>query len=280
MEALIEYFSDMPSAHRSLVLFGGLTIFLLIENAAPLFQLKYNKWKHTGLNLFFTFTTILVNFTMAFILISSSNWVVSQKIGILQWFNLPLVLQMILGLLIMDFVGAWLAHFTEHKIKWMWQFHVVHHTDQQVDATTANRHHPGESVIRFVFTILAVIVTGAPIWLIFLYQSLSVSLSQFNHSNVSMPKWLDNALVLVICTPNMHRIHHHYRQPYSDSNFGNIFSFWDRLLGTYQMVDNKKLIYGVDTYMDPKEVSDMGHLLRVPFAGYRKEIKYEQEEKL
>lgn len=280
METIISYFAEMPTAHRSAVLIGGLTIFFLIENAAPLFTTKYNKTKHTGLNIFFTLTTVLVNFLMAFILVYTSDWVVANNFGILQWLSAPSWVVLVAGMMMMDFLGAWLAHFTEHKVQWMWQFHVVHHTDQHVDTTTANRHHPGESVIRFIFTTLAVLIVGAPMWLVFLYQSASAALSQFNHSNINMPKWLDNALLLVFCTPNMHRVHHHYRQPYSDTNYGNIFSFWDRMFGTYEVVDNRKLVYGVDTYMDSKEASDLGNLLKIPFSGHRKHIEYDKEEKL
>jgi sterol desaturase/sphingolipid hydroxylase (fatty acid hydroxylase superfamily) len=263
-----------------MVLIGGLTIFFLIENSIPLFKTKYNKWKHTGLNIFFTITTILVNFLMAFILVMSSDWVVANNFGILQWTSLPVLGILLVGFPLMDLVGAWLPHYVEHKIKWLWQFHIVHHTDQHVDTTTANRHHPGESVIRFVFAIIAVLLLGAPMWLVFMYQSASVALSQFNHSNVNMPKWLDDALMTIFCTPNMHRVHHHYRQPYSDTNFGNIFSTWDRLFGTFARVDNSKLVYGLDTYMAPEEAENIIELLKIPFVGYRPSIKYKQEEKL
>ncbi len=280
MDAIINYFSTIPSAHRSAILIGGLTIFFLIENAVPLFTAQYNKWKHTGINIFFTFTTVLVNFLMAFLLVYTSDWVVANNFGLLQWLSIPTWGILIIGLLLLDFIGAWFAHFTEHHVKWMWQFHVVHHTDQHVDTTTANRHHPGESVIRFVFTIFAVLVVGAPMWLVFLYQSMSAAMSQFSHANINMPKWLDDALVLVFCTPNMHRIHHHYRQPYSDSNYGNIFSFWDRIFGTFVLVDNRKLVYGVDTHMDVHESSSLVELLKIPFKPYRKPIDYEEEEKL
>lgn len=280
MEAIIAYLSDMPTEHRSIVLFGGLAFFFLFENAVPLFRDNYNKWKHAGLNIFFTITTVVVNLVPAAILYTLSNWAVEHNFGLIQWIEMPGLVQMIVGLLLLDLVGAWLAHFTEHRVKFMWQFHVVHHTDKHVDTTTANRHHPGESVIRFLFTTFAVMLVGAPVWLILLYQSCSVILSQFNHSNLKMPEWLDKALRTVICTPNMHRVHHHYRQPYSDTNFGNIFSFWDRIFGTYAVVDNRKLIYGVDTYMETSEVDNVGNLLKIPFSGYRKEIEYDQEEKL
>ncbi len=270
----------MPTVHRTAVLVGGLTIFFLIENAAPLFTNKYDKWHHSGINIFFTLTTVLVNFVMAFILVYTADWVVANGFGLLQWTNASALVCVTAGLMLMDLIGAYTAHFTEHKVRWMWQFHVIHHTDQHVDTTTANRHHPGESVIRFVFTTVAVLIVGAPMWLVFLYQSLSALLSQFNHSNVSMPKWLDSALLLVICTPNMHRVHHHYRQPYSDSNYGNIFSLWDRVFGTYKVVDNTKLVYGVDTYMDKEEASSLMNLLKIPFAGYRHPIDHPTEEKL
>ena len=280
MEPIIEYFTDMNPAHRTLILVGGLTLFWMIESAVPLFSFKYNKWQHALTNIFFTVTTIIVNFTMAFILVQSSFWVVENDFGILQWIQMPIWLYAIVGVLLLDLIGAWLVHFVEHKVKWMWQFHLIHHTDQHVDTTTANRHHPGESVFRFVFTTMAVIIVGTPMWIVFLYQTLSVVLTQFNHSNVKMPAWLDNALVLVICTPNMHRVHHHYRMPYTDSNYGNIFSFWDRLFGTYVVADNEKLVYGVDTHMSKEEAEDIGTLLKIPFRKYRPHHEYENKEVL
>ncbi len=280
MEMIVDYFSDMPASHRSAVLIGGLTIFLFIENAAPFFSTQYNKWKHTWINVFFTATTVIINFVMAFILLMTAEFVDNQEFGIIQWLPLSGIIFMISGLLLLDFIGAFLPHYIEHRVKFLWQFHLIHHTDQHVDTTTANRHHPGESVLRFLFTLIAVIVVGAPMWLVFMYQSLSVILSQFNHSNVKMPEWLDDTLVWIICTPNMHRVHHHYRQPYSDMNYGNIFSFWDRIFGSYVKVDNSKLKYGVDTHMDVKETDDIMTLLKIPFMGYRGSIEYDQEESL
>jgi len=280
MESITAYFSDIPSSHRSVILVGGLAFFFILENVAPFFKGGYNKWKHSGINIFFTLTTIVVNFVMAFLLFLAAEWVVSHNFGLLQWVEMSLPLQLIIGLLVMDLVGAYTVHWIEHKVTWMWQFHVIHHTDQNIDSTTANRHHPGESVIRFTFAIIAVLVTGAPIWLVFLYQTLSAFLSQFNHSNLNLPVPIDNVLKLVICTPHMHRVHHHFRQPYSDSNYGNIFSFWDRIFGTYVAVDNNKLVYGVDTYMKQEDVESVSYLLKLPFAGYRKPLHYDKEERL
>ncbi len=280
MDTLVEYFSNIPSSHRTIILFGGLSFFLILETGLPFFKFKYSRWKHLALNLFFTFTTILVNFILAFVLLRTSFWVEANGFGLLSWMELSFVPQLIVGLLLMDFLSAWFAHWTFHQVKWMWQFHIIHHSDMEVDASTANRHHPGESILRFVFTVGAILIVGAPIWLVMLYQAASAFLSQFNHSNVNLPLWLDNALMLIICTPHMHRVHHHYRQPYSDKNYGNIFSFWDRLLGTMIKVDNNKLIYGLDTHMNKPEASSIKNLLKIPFAPYRSRIEYEKEEDL
>ncbi|HEV7379816.1 MAG TPA: sterol desaturase family protein [Dyadobacter sp.] len=270
MDFIADYFGHIPSLHRSAILVGGISFFWLLEGAWPLFHFKYNKWKHAGVNVFFTITTIFVNFPLAFLLVLCSDFCVNHDFGILQWLpHMPLWLYTLVGLLILDLVGAWLAHWTQHKTKWLWQFHIIHHADHEVDTTTANRHHPGESLVRFIFTMLAILLAGAPMWLVVLYQSLSVILSQFNHANIDLPVWLHKILSLIIVTPNMHHIHHHYVQPYTDSNYGNIFSVWDRLFLTYRSLPQKDIIYGIDTHPEADANSDITNLLKIPFRKYR-----------
>lgn len=270
MNDIIAYFSTIPSLHRSLILVGGITIFWLIENTFPLFQMKYKKWPHAGINFFLTFTTIIVNFVLAFILIKTASWTTENHFGILQWIpKIPIWLYTLIGLLLLDLIGAYLAHFVQHKIKFLWRFHIVHHTDTWIDTTTANRHHPGESVIRFIFTTLGVLIVGSPMWMVFLYQSLSVIFSQFNHANISLPEKLDTFLSYIIISPNMHKVHHHYVLPYTDSNYGNIFSVWDRLFGTFTTLSKEKLVYGVDTHMQPEKNNQLKNLLQIPFQKSR-----------
>ncbi len=280
IDFIIEYFSNMPSSHRTIILVSGLTIFWMIESIGPLFERSYQVGKHTIVNIFFTLTTALVNFPLAFILVKSSDWVVVNHFGIVQWLGLNPWMTMILGLLILDLIASWLVHYVEHHVKWMWKFHAIHHTDQHVDTTTANRHHPGESVFRFIFTLAAVVIVGAPMWLVFLYQTLSVVLTQFNHSNFLLNKTVDKILSWVFVTPNMHHVHHHYRMPYSDTNYGNIFSCWDRIFGTYINVDNSNIKYGLDTHMDVKNHSNILEMLKIPFQPYRNHIEYDSEEQL
>ncbi len=267
MQPIIDYFSTIPSSHRSLILVSGITIFWLIENAFPLFNFKYRRWQHAGINIFFTLTTIIVNFCLAFILLQTADWAFTNHFGLLQWLpeEMPIVAYTIIGLLLLDLIGAYLVHLVEHKVKILWRFHLIHHTDTWIDTTSANRHHPGESVIRFVFTTLGVVVVGSPMWLVFLYQTLSVVATQFNHANIALPKKVDLFLSYLIVSPDMHKVHHHYIMPYTDSNYGNIFSIWDRLFGTFKVLPREEIVYGVDTHMQPEEHNNLGNLLKIPF---------------
>ena len=216
----------------------------------------------------------MINFGLAFMLLSVSDWVSVNDFGVINWLpELPLWLYVIIGLLLLDLVGAYLAHLVEHKVKPLWMIHLVHHTDHSVDTTTANRHHPLESVIRFVFTITGVFIIGTPIGIVMLYQSLSVVISQFSHANIKLPKRVDDLISYVIVSPDMHKVHHHYVLPYTDSNYGNIFSIWDRLFGTYMTLDREKLVYGVDVFPDEEKNANIKDLLRQPFQKYRKPTK-------
>lgn len=269
MEKMITYFETIPSLHRSLILIGGIAFFWVLEYGVPLFKFQYKKFRHAWPNIFFTLTTVVVNLILAFILLSISDWTVAREFGILQWASLPLWASVVLGVLLLDLIGAWFAHFVEHKVKLFWRFHLIHHTDDYVDTTTANRHHPGESVIRFIFTCLGTFILGAPVGVILLYQSISVVLSQFNHANIKLPKIVDTMLSYVIVSPDMHKVHHHYVLPYTDSNYGNIFSIWDRLFGTFLKLPNEEIKYGVDTHMDITTNTSIKKLLQLPFSKQR-----------
>ncbi len=271
MEQLLAYFENISPLHRSLILVGGITFFWILEGIVPLFSVRYKKWMHALPNLFFTLTTIIVNFPLAFLLLKTSDWTIQNDFGIINWLpEMPLWLYVLLGIMLLDLIGAYTAHLVEHKVKPLWMVHLVHHSDHNVDTTTANRHHPLESLIRYLFTLLGVLIVGAPVGIIMLYQSVSVILSQFNHANISLPRAVDKALSWIIVSPDMHKVHHHFVLPYTDSNYGNIFSIWDRMFGTYMELEPEKITYGVDTFPDEKENSSIKGLLKQPFHKYRK----------
>jgi len=271
MESIIDYFTNIPSPHRAFIVIGGLTFFWLLEGAVPLFKFNYKKWRHAVPNIFFTLTTIAINFALAFLLLSTSDWVVANDFGIINWLpEMPFWAYVLIGVLLLDLIGAYLAHYVEHKVKPLWMIHLVHHTDHKVDTTTANRHHPLESMIRFSFTLLGVFIIGTPIGIVMLYQAMSLIATQFSHANIKLPKKVDNALSWVIVSPDMHKVHHHYVLPYTDSNYGNIFAIWDRIFGTFMTLDTDKIEYGVDVFPNEVENSNIVDLLKQPFQKYQK----------
>lgn len=271
MESLIDYFETIPSSHRTIILVGGLAFFWLLESAVPLFRFKYKKWKHAIPNIFFTLTTVVINFTLAFLLLKTADWVKANDFGLINWLpQMPLWLYVLLGVLLLDFIGAYVPHYIEHNVKPLWMIHLVHHTDHNVDTTTANRHHPLESIIRFVFTLFGVFIIGTPIAIVFLYQSLSLVATQFTHANIKMPIQVNELMSYVLVSPDMHKVHHHHVLPYTDSNYGNIFSVWDHLFGTFMKLDRDKLVYGVDVFPDEIKNGNIGELLKQPFQKYEK----------
>lgn len=271
METLLNYFETIPSLHRGIIIIGGLSLFWILESVIPFATVKYHKWRHAVPNLFFTITTILVNLPLAFLFLKSSDWVQNHDFGILNWLpETPLWLHVVLGLLLIDLIGAYLPHLIEHKVKPLWMVHLVHHSDHHVDTTTANRHHPLESFIRYVFTLLGIFIIGTPIALVLLYQSLSVVATQFNHANIQLPKKIDTLLSYVIVSPNMHKVHHHHKLPYTDANYGNIFSLWDRLFRTFKTLDADDIVYGIDVFPDDNQNSSIKTLLQQPFQKYKR----------
>jgi len=270
MEDFIDFFTNVPLWFRASILVGGLVLFWILEGIIPLYRFHYKKIKHAGINLFFTLTTMIIGFGMASLLLLVSDAVSNNQFGLLYLIDLPLWLQIIVGVLLLDLVGAYFIHVVEHKVKWMWKFHLVHHTDTTIDVTSGLRHHPGETVFRILFTIIAVIIIGAPIGIVMLYQSLSVLFAHLTHANSSLFGNLDKVMSHVFVTPNMHKVHHHYTQPWTDTNYGNIFSLWDRIFGTFQYVDDMHQVkFGIDTHMKPEENAELGNLLAIPFQKYR-----------
>jgi len=259
------FFDSIPSWYRTAILVAGLLVLWLIEGVIPRFTFKGNRYRHAGTNLFFTLTTAVVNLGFAFLIVKAAEWTSREQFGLLYITTLPLWIHLILALLMLDFIGAYLVHLIQHKFAWMWHFHKIHHIDTAIDATTALRHHPVESFFRVIALFLAIIAMGVPIWMIMFYQTLSAFMAQFNHANIHLPKWLDNALSWVIVSPDMHKVHHSHHQPQTDSNYANIFSLWDRLFGTFVKVkDTTAIRYGLDEYQDPR-YQDVGQLLKLPW---------------
>jgi sterol desaturase/sphingolipid hydroxylase (fatty acid hydroxylase superfamily) len=262
------YFDTLENhpVQRMIFLVGGLLLFWILEGAIPLIQLRYkkNKYRHAGINLFFTAIHLIIHTALAILIVMLSDWCNKESFGIIYWTGANTVFTIIIGVLALDF-SSWLVHWVMHKVKPLWGFHLIHHTDNNVDVTTGLRHHPGDSILRGIFFLLLIFVSGAPMYAVMIYQTLLVLATAFTHANISLPKPVDRIISYILVSPNMHKVHHHWKQPYTDSNYGGVFSIWDRLFGTYKVLDPKEIRYGLDRYYPNEKDEDLVALLKKPF---------------
>ena len=131
------------------------------------------------------------------------------------------------------------------------------------------REHPGETLVRLLFSTFWVFLLGAPFWVILFHQFVQIASNVFVHSNFRLSAKVNNLAGLLFITPNIHHVHHHYQQPYTDSNYGDILSIWDRLFGTFKKLELSGTVFGIDNYMNPEEIENFGNLVKIPFGNYR-----------
>ena len=278
LERFVEFWDNITTLQRLFTVLAPLLFFWLLEYVIPLFTFDkpYNKVRHTGINLVFLATSFIVNIILGIATVAVSTWVTQQQIGVMNWIAMPLWVKLLLTLFIMDLFAQYIPHYLMHKVKPLWRFHVVHHSDTHVDVSTGTRHHPGEWIIRESFTIIGIIVMGVPVGLYFMHRSFQALFTYFNHANIQLPKWLDRTIGLVFVSPDMHKFHHHYKRPWTDMNFANSFSIWDRVFGTLVYDDTKRIRYGIDTLDDSLD-ENVAFQLKVPF-DHRIQVTRPEEE--
>ena len=168
-------------------------------------------------------------------------------------------LEVVAGIVALD-LSAYVAHVLLHKSALAWRFHRVHHSDREVDVTTAFRQHPGETLWRVAWQLPAIVILQLPLGVVALYLTLSSLNAQLEHANVRLPERIDRWLRTIFVTPDMHKVHHSCVQRETDSNYANLFSLWDRLFDTYN-VPREPARYGLDDVDDPRTVRA---LLEIP----------------
>ncbi|MBK9718639.1 MAG: sterol desaturase family protein [Saprospiraceae bacterium] len=154
-------------------------------------------------------------------------------------------IQLIVIFIILDFT-YYIYHFLMHKFGIMWRFHSIHHSDTVLNVATSLREHPIETIIRMSHYIIVACLLGPLFWIISLHQLIQVASKIIIHSNFRFPDRIDKQLSIFLITPNMHHVHHHYKKPYTDSNFGDLFSIWDRLFCTFRYLPKEKVQFGLD----------------------------------
>ncbi|MEP1229534.1 MAG: sterol desaturase family protein [Litorimonas sp.] len=170
--------------------------------------------------------------------------------GVFNIIHVPNWLSVITTIIILDMMIYW-QHVVSHKWSWLWRFHKVHHTDRDIDVTTALRFHPIEIVLSMGFKMVLIALIGAPVIAVIIFEIILNGSAMFNHANLRLPPRVDMGLRRFIVTPDMHRIHHSTIEPETNSNYGFSTSLWDRIFGSYTVnpsLGHDKMTIGLEEH--------------------------------
>jgi sterol desaturase/sphingolipid hydroxylase (fatty acid hydroxylase superfamily) len=250
----------------------GMVILAGLETVVPLHsRARWNR-AHLAPNLALTAVTFATNLLWNAAVLALVVALEANGFGLLRWLSVPALPAAILAVAAFD-LAFYAAHLSWHKIPALWRFHAVHHSDPAVDVTTTIRQHPVESVLRYAaLAAMAIAIGPSPAAFAF-YRSASALNALLEHANLRAPRWLDRGLALVTTWPHYHKIHHSRVPEQTDTNYGNLFSCWDRLFGTYTPSDRGLDVrYGLDGY-DRPELQTTAALLAMPFQHSANELE-------
>lgn len=265
-----EQFQDFISSHGDLIQLAlFISLFFISWNIENIYGVlfQYKKWKHALVNAPFIFTNFPGTLLLGVAFVEVIKWTSSHHFGLLYYFHIDKspILLFLSAFVLLD-LGEYIYHVIMHKIKVLWRFHLVHHSDNMVDISTTLREHPVENIIRLSFTLLWVFLSGAIFWALLLRQIIQVFTTMFAHINYRLPEKLDKFIGFIFITPNLHQVHHHYQMPYTDSNYGDVLSIWDRMFGTFKKLPAQDLVFGVDTHMKEKDTANFKIIFKIPFV--------------
>jgi len=251
---------------RGLISWGGFSIFLVLEFLRPYRPPTVSKTKRLLTIISLTILNSAVfSLLFAAATINSALHVSANHLGILNTFSLPFWQKVFLSVVFMDLIFyAW--HLLNHKAALLWRFHRVHHSDLNMDVSTATRFHVGELALSSCIKIGLIYLIGANVVSIILFESLLGLTAQFQHNCVKVPLWFERIFYLLFVPPSMHRIHHSVVIQERNTNYGTILSIWDRLAGTLlRDVDQEGIVIGLGPY---RKSGDLGlrSLLVMPFT--------------
>jgi len=270
MEPIINYLEHLPDQFRIWILASSLFVFAIIELGLG-FPQKFKYLKHYFQNSLFVITGIPIQLIFGTILTLLFRWNEQAQWGIFQLNTIKDYPWLVLTLCLfyLDFCEYW-YHVLMHRYKRLWMFHSIHHADMEVNTSTTLREHPGESFIRMALLVFYVFAVGIPFWAFVFRQCLQIIFNVFAHSSFRLNNKSNLILSTIFITPNNHHIHHHYQEPLTNKNYGDIFSIWDRLFGTYAKVKSgNEIVFGLDSFPDVNENYHFGKLLKIPFGKYR-----------
>jgi sterol desaturase/sphingolipid hydroxylase (fatty acid hydroxylase superfamily) len=260
------------------VLWGGVAatglaflLLLLFESRRPLRKQRESKLRRAARNLTAGGIALaVVTLLQTPFLVPVARWVARRHFGLFNLIEMPRPVAVALLVVLLDYT-LWIWHRVNHVVPFFWRFHLVHHVDRDMDASTAFRFHFGEQALSVGYRILQVAVLGADPLSLWIWQGLlSVSIV-FHHSNCRLPLELERVLCRIIVTPRMHGIHHSNYRNEANGNWSSLLSAWDYLHGTVLLgVPQDSIEIGVPAYEREEDVT-IGEILAMPFRRQRED---------
>ena len=255
---------------RHLSAVGILFLLLLWETGSPFFgffrartgQRALHGARNIGLGIL---NALVVALGFVALWATVTEWTGHHGIGLLNLIPLPFWLHVIGAVLLLDLWTYWWHRFN-HVIPFLWRFHKVHHSDPQMDVTTANRFHTGEIVFSSLLRVPVLALIGASLGELALFESIMFANTQVHHANIGLSERADSFLRIWITSPAMHKVHHSRWQPETDSNYTALLSVWDRLFGSFRLrADPHEIQFGLQDTDQPDQQTLPG-LLKMPAA--------------
>lgn len=246
-----------------------LLILLGVQQKFPLRAAHFSVFRRLVRNFVFSAPAlVLLRLALIPIPLGAAWWVQSQGFGLFHWFHLPGPIALVIGLLVLDWAYYW-WHYALHLVPFLWRFHNVHHTDLDLDVSTAARFHFGEIIASIPFRVALVLLLGIGPLTLVVFELIFEAAVFFQHSNWRLPLLLERALNCIIVTPRMHGIHHSIVQRETNSNWGTIFSCWDRVHRSLRVdLAQEEIEIGVASYRDERELT-LARLWIMPFGQQR-----------
>ncbi|WP_295879981.1 sterol desaturase family protein [uncultured Thiohalocapsa sp.] len=233
------------------------------EGFLPAYAGREQRLRHGAENLALAAMSAAVAAVAAPLLVLSVEYAAARDLGLCHALGLGWPACAALTFVLFDlWMYAW--HRANHQVPFLWRFHRVHHTDPAMDSTTALRFHPGEILLSTLANCLVLMALGMSLGMLVLYKTVMVLVILFHHSNLDVPARLDARLRRIIVPPSMHRVHHSAVRAETDSNYGTVFSLWDRLFRSFRLRDDPEAIrFGIGAYDEAAWQRPL-RLLRLP----------------
>lgn len=265
MEKVFDYITNLnPDIFMAGILAFLFSLEQLFSSVASLFK----RTPHLISSILLQLGYVLLNFGLATLVIKALNWTDTNKIGLFNIIHVPFYVKVILGVLCIDFVNYW-AHRLNHSWELFWRLHRVHHSDTIMDSSTTYRFHPLDALLDNFASVVAALIFGLDGSILIFWLILYMPLLVLHHTNFIMPKWFDRTFGKVIVSPNFHKIHHHQQQEYTDSNYGLMFIFWDKLFRTFKKIPVNEIKYGLSEF-DKPDRQRFWFLIKSPFIDVKK----------